>query len=135
MNLVYTLSVKKDTVIHTFLKNHWIHDFSTESKKSLAKVVSRATYRDSKDVQEPNPRNRILNGTAGLPKGRKPYGNGVLIAGRAYSTEGGQVPSCMQRKEIIIPTPPMEGGFGCDHLESIRNRNEKTSHAKFFYEC
>lgn len=118
MNLIYTFSVTKNTLIHISLKNHLTYGSFTEIKESLVRIMSGASYQEVKNVQGPNPINRIYNGTAGLPKGRKSYGNGAFVVGgrRSYSTEGGQASSRTSGKSIIMPK-------GCDILMTLRNQN------------
>jgi hypothetical protein len=81
MNLRYTFSVIKHTVIHISLKNHFAHDSLPGIKGGLTRIVQGASHQESTNVQEPKPVDRMYNGTAGLPKGRKAYGNGAFIVG------------------------------------------------------
>lgn len=118
INLNYTLSETIDSVIHTSLKNHLAFDSLTEIKECLAETMPGAAHQVCQDVQGPNPTDHMINGISGLPKGRKSYGNGALIVGRAryYSTEGGQASSRSSVKEVLKPT-------GSDLLMALRNRN------------
>lgn len=124
MNLIYTSSVRKNTLIHISLQNHLTHGSLPENKESLVRIVSGASLQEDTNVQGPNPIKHIYNGTTGLPKRRKSYGNGALIVGgtRMYSTEGGQASSRISGKSIIMPLVS-KNTKGCDRLMALRNLN------------
>lgn len=118
MNLIYTFSGSEDPLIHIFLKNHLTYGFLPVIKESLTEIMPGDAYQAGKNVQGSNPTNHMDNGTAGWPKGRKPYGYRVPIVGgvRMFSTEGGQANGRSSVKMIIKPT-------GSDLLMALRNQN------------
>eukprot|EP00879_Flechtneria_rotunda_P000939 GHRR01001070.1.p1 GENE.GHRR01001070.1~~GHRR01001070.1.p1 ORF type:complete len:801 (-),score=-105.59 GHRR01001070.1:1977-4301(-) len=120
-NLNNTLSVKKNTASHTLLKGRLDHDSSTGNKKSLLKVGPGNSYQEISNVQSPNPVHLITHGTAGLPKGRKSYGNGAFIIGglcKAQATKGRQA-SVHKKRCLNIPAK------GCHRLQNLWKSNQQ----------
>jgi len=111
------LSAKKDAAPHTLPKGRLDHDSSPGIKKSLLKVDPGNSHQEIINVQSPNPEHLIHHGTAGLPKGRKSYGNGAFVVdGINNSTEGRQA-NAHKGNSIIIPQ-------GCDGLKNLWKSNQ-----------